>query len=165
MRRFAKFVFGCDPMNLENLPLLIIIVLAVLGNNHTVSIAALILLLIKLLGFSHWFPFIESHGINVGVIILTLAVLTPLAQGRISAGDILGALKTPVGLTAVAVGIFVAWVAAQGVPFMKESPETVTALVTGTIIGVCFFQGLAVGPLIAGGMVSMLVSLFGVFKH
>ncbi|WP_346353961.1 DUF441 domain-containing protein [Azotosporobacter soli] len=152
-------------MNFENLPLLIILVLGVLGNNHTVSIAALILLLIKLLGFGQWFPFIEAHGINIGVIILTLAVLVPLAQGRIDAGDIASALKSPVGLVAVAVGIFVAWVAAQGVPFMKGSPETVTALVTGTIIGVCFFNGLAVGPLIAGGMVSLLVSLSGLWKQ
>ena len=29
----------------------------------------------------------------------------------------------------------------------------------GTIIGVCFFKGLAVGPLIAGGMVALLASL------
>ncbi len=152
-------------MNFENLPLLIILVLGVLGNNHSVSIAALILLLIKLLGFGQWFPFIEAHGINIGVIILTLAVLVPLAQGRIDAGDIASALKSPVGLVALAVGIFVAWVAAQGVPFMKGSPETVTALVSGTIIGVCFFNGLAVGPLIAGGLVSLLVSLSGLWKQ
>lgn len=152
-------------MNLENLPLLIILVLAVLGNNHTVSIAASALLLLKLLGLTQSFPHIEAHGISIGVIILTMAVLTPLAEGRISAGDIVGALKAPTGAIAVIVGIFVAWVAAQGIPFMKGSPEAVTALITGTIIGVCFFKGLAVGPLIAGGMVSLIVSLCSVFKH
>lgn len=152
-------------MNFDNLPLLIILVLAVLGNNHTVSIAASALLLLKLLGLTQWFPYIEAHGISIGVIILTMAVLTPLAEGRISTGDILGALKSPTGLIAMIVGVFVAWVAAQGIPFMKESPEAVTALITGTIVGVCFFNGLAVGPLIAGGIVSLIVSLCGVFKH
>lgn len=151
-------------MNWENLPLLIILALSVIGNNPTVSIAALILLLIKLLGFETWFPVIEDHGINIGITILTLAVLAPLAQGRISSGSILAAFKTPIGVVAIVIGIFVAWVAAQGVFFMKDSPEAVTALVVGTMIGVCFFQGLAVGPLIAGGLVALIINLLGVFK-
>ena len=151
-------------MNWDNAPLLIILILSVIGNNHSVSIAALILLLIKLLGFETWFPFIESNGISFGITILTLAVLTPIAQGRISASSMLEAFKNPIGLVAIIIGIFVAWVAAQGVPFMKGTPEAVTALIVGTIIGVCFFQGLAVGPLIAGGMVSLVISFFGLFK-
>lgn len=152
-------------MNWDNLPLLVILVLSVIGNNHTVSIAAMVLLLIKLLGFETWFPYIENHGIDIGITILTLAVLTPIAQGRISIGGILEAFKTPVGLVAIIIGIFVAWVAAQGVFFMKGSPEAVTALVVGTIIGVCFFRGLAVGPLIAGGLVYLIVSLLGLYKN
>lgn len=151
-------------MNWDNLPLLVILVLSVIGNNHTVSIATLVLLLIKMLGFDTWFPFIESHGINIGIIILTLAVLTPIAQGRISTAAMLDAFKTPIGLTAIIIGIFVAWVAAKGVPFMSGSPEVVTSLVLGTIIGVCFFHGLAVGPLIAGGLVALVANTFGLFK-
>lgn len=151
-------------MNWDNLPILIILVLSVIGNNHSVSVAALALLLIKILGFDSWFPFIENHGISFGITILTLAVLTPIAQGRISASGMLEAFKTPIGLAAIIIGIFVAWVAAQGVPFMKGTPEAVTALIVGTIIGVCFFNGLAVGPLIAGGLVSLIISLLGLAK-
>ncbi len=151
-------------MNWDNLPLLMILVLSVIGNNHSVSIAALVLLLIKLLGFETWFPMIENHGISVGITILTLAVLTPIAQGRISITNMLEAFKTPIGIVAIIIGIWVAWVASQGVPFMRGTPEAVTALVLGTIIGVCFFQGLAVGPLIAGGMVSLVISLLGLSK-
>ncbi|GMA98307.1 DUF441 domain-containing protein [Pelosinus sp. IPA-1] len=151
-------------MNWDNLPLLVILVLSVIGNNHSVSIAALLLLLIKMLGFETWFPYIENNGITVGITILTLAVLTPIAQGRISMEGIFESFKTPIGLVAVFIGILVAWVAAQGVFFMKGSPEAVTSLVVGTIIGVCFFHGLAVGPLIAGGMVSLIVSAMGIFK-
>lgn len=147
-------------MNLDNLPLLVIIVLSVIGNNQSVSIAALALLLIKLLGFEAWFPYIESHGISIGITILTLTVLVPIAQGNITIGDIFNSFKTPIGLTAVVIGIFVAWVASRGIPFMQATPEVVTALITGTILGVCFFKGLAVGPLIAGGMVALIASLF-----
>lgn len=152
-------------MHWENLPLLVILALSVIGNNHSVSIAATILLLIKLLGLDTWFPAIEQHGISLGIIILTLAVLTPLAQGRIPISGIVDAFKTPIGLVSIAIGIFVAWVAAQGIPFMKDMPEAVTALVVGTIIGVCFFHGLAVGPLIAAGIVSLVTSVLGLWKQ
>lgn len=151
-------------MNWDNLPLLIILALSLIGNNNSVSIAALLLLLIKLLGFSTWFPAIGSYGINVGITILTMGVLTPIAQGRISTSGMLEAFKTPIGLVAISIGIFVAWIAGKGVPFMAGTPEAVTALIIGTIVGVCFFNGLAVGPLIAGGMVSLIMGLSGLFK-
>jgi len=151
-------------MNWDNFPILVILVLSVIGNNHTVSIAALVLLLIKLLGFDTWFPVIESNGMNIGIIILTMAVLTPIAQGRISTANMLDAFKTPIGLTAIIIGVLVAWVAAQGVPFMNASPEIVTSLVVGTILGVCFLHGLAVGPLIAGGLAALIAGLFGLSK-
>lgn len=146
-------------MNYENLPILVILAISMIGNNHTVSIAALVLLLIKMLGLTNWLPAIEEKGILIGVTILTAAVLVPLVSGRIDAAGIISVFKTPTGLIAVAVGLAVAWVAGQGVPFMKSSPEAVTALMVGTLMGVCFLRGLAVGPLIAGGMVALIVGL------
>lgn len=148
-------------MNVEHVPLLVILVLSVLGNNHSVSIAVLVLLLVKLLGFESWFPVIEKHGLNFGIIILTMGILVPVAQGTITVGEMAGALKNTTGLVSLAVGIFVSWVAGQGVVFMKDTPEAVSALIVGTIAGVCFFKGLAVGPLIAGGLVSLVVGLLG----
>lgn len=148
-------------MNADNLPLLLILVLSVIGNNNSVSIAVLILLLIKLLGFTTWFPFLENHGLNIGITILTIGILAPVAQGSISVKEMVTAFKNSIGLISLVVGIFVSWVAGQGISFMKGTPESVTALIVGTIVGVCFFQGLAVGPLIAGGLVSLIVSLLG----
>ncbi|WP_371378389.1 DUF441 domain-containing protein [Sporomusa aerivorans] len=152
-------------MSWDNMPLLIILVLAVIGNNQSVSLAVAGLLLIKLMGCTVWFPYIENHGLNAGIIILTMAVLTPLAQGRVSAGDMLVAFKTQPGLIAIIVGIFVSWLATQGVYFLKASPEATTSLIVGTIVGVCFLQGLAVGPLIAGGIVAIIMNLLNLFTQ
>lgn len=146
-------------MNFENLPILLILMISVIGNNYTVSIAASALLLIKLLGLTNWLPLIEGKGISVGVTILTAAVLVPLVSGRIDGNGIINVFKSPTGLIAVTIGLAVAWIAGQGVSFMKSSPEAVTALMVGTLIGVCFFRGLAVGPLIAGGMVALIVGV------
>lgn len=149
-------------MSYDSLPILVVLVISVIANNHTVSIAALVLLLIKMLGLNSWLPVIEANGIGVGVTVLTAAVLVPLVSGQIDANGIVNVFKTPKGLVAVAVGLAVAWIAGQGVPFMKASPETVTALMVGTLTGVCLLRGLAVGPLIAGGMVALIVGVLKV---
>lgn len=151
-------------MNGDNMPLLVILILAVVGNNNSVSLAVLVLLLIKLLNFTAWFPYIESYGLNIGITILTMAVLTPLAQGRISIVEMMSAFKTQAGLIAIVVGVIVSWVATQGMFFLKASPETTTALIVGTIGGVCFLHGLAIGPLIAGGVVALLLNGLNLFK-
>ncbi|CUH96814.1 hypothetical protein P22_2925 [Propionispora sp. 2/2-37] len=152
-------------MSWDSIPILIILVLAAIGNNHTVTIAAVVLLLIQKLGLVNCFSFIDNYGMNAGIIILTIAVLSPVAQGRIASNEIAGLFKAPVGIVAIIIGILVAWIAGQGVFFMKESPEITTALIVGTIIGVCFFRGLPVGPLIAGGMVALVVNLLGLVKR
>lgn len=150
-------------MSLENLPLLLILVLSVLGNNQSVALATSFLLVVKLLGLNSWFPILESKGMNVGITILTIAILTPLATGRISISNIIHAFKSPVGVLAIATGIFVAWTAGRGLLFINTTPEMVTFLVLGTVLGVCFLQGVAIGPLIAGGLVSLTIAFLKLF--
>lgn len=146
-------------MNLENLPILIILVLSLLGNNSSVAIAATVLLLLKLLGLNMTLPYIEHHGIQIGITILTLAVLTPLVTGEITTQQIMSVFKNPSGLVAILIGIFVAYAGGLGVTTLQATPQIATSLIVGTIAGVCFFHGIAVGPLIAAGLVSMIFSL------
>ncbi len=40
----------------------------------------------------------------------------------------------------------------------------VSSLVVGTVLGVSFLHGVAIGPLIAGGLVSLFVALFAAFR-
>jgi len=151
-------------MSWENIPLLIILVLSVLGHNQSVAVATGFLLLIKLIGLNSWLPIVENHGINIGITILTIAILTPIATGRISMNDIIIALKSPVGIIALASGLFVAWTAGRGLLFINSSPEMISTIVLGTVIGVCFLQGVAIGPLIAGGLVSLAITFLNFFK-
>lgn len=148
-----------DEMSWDYLPLLIILCLSVLGNNSSVGIAAAVLLIIKLLGFTAWFDPLEKNGISIGITILTISILVPVASGRITLANMAEAFKTGTGVTAVIVGIFVAWAGGRGVPFMKDSPEVITSLILGTLAGVCFFDGIPVGPLIAGGLVYLILSV------
>ena len=151
-------------MTYENVPLLIVLVLSVLGNNQSVAVASGVLLLIKLLGLDACLPTIENKGLNIGVTILTIAILAPLATGRVTSSHLVDAFKSPTGIVAICAGVFVAWAAGRGLLFINASPDMISALVLGTVAGVCFLNGVAIGPLVAGGLVSIIIVLFGAFK-
>jgi uncharacterized membrane protein (DUF441 family) len=110
------------------------------------------------------FPYIEAHGLHLGITMITMGVLVPIATGRIGMKDIISLVGSVEGVVAMLIGAFVAYAAAQGLPLMQDTPQIVTALIVGTIVGVCFFHGLAVGPLIAAGLVAVLFQLGKLFS-
>ena len=61
-------------------------------------------------------------------------------------------------------GVFVAWAGGLGIPLLKTSPEIVSSLVIGTIAGVFFCNGIPVGPLIAAGLVYIVLSVGKLFQ-
>lgn len=60
-------------------------------------------------------------------------------------------------LLAVAVGILVAYLGGRGASLMLNQPAITTGLLTGTILGVALFKGVPVGPLIAAGILSLMI--------
>ena len=91
------------------------------------------------------------------ILILTVGVMAPIASGKISANDVLGSFLNWKSLLAIVIGILVSWLGSRGVTLMSNQPSTVAGLLVGTIIGVALFRGVPVGPLIAAGILSLLV--------
>lgn len=146
-------------MNVQPVALFLVIMIAlgVLGNNGTITIAAAVLLLVQQTALSRYLPVIEQHALQTGIILLTIGVLAPLVSGKTKLPNAMAFLDWKM-LLAVLIGVFVAWVAGRGVPFMAEQPILVTGLLVGTIIGVSFLGGVPVGPLIAAGLLSFLAN-------
>lgn len=135
--------------------LVAMIFLGVISQNNSITISATILLLMQQTALVQFVPLIEKHGLNIGIIILTVSVLSPLVSGRIQIPPAAGFLLKMAA--AVAIGIFVAWIAGRGVPLMGQQPVLMTGLLIGTVIGVTFMGGIPVGPLIAAGILSFVV--------
>lgn len=144
-------------MDWINITLLVLLALGVVGNNATVSIAVGILLLLRLLQLERFFPFLEQYGLHVGIIVLTIGILSPLASGKIKPDSIYQLFTHWQSILAVVIGIFVAYLAGKGTYLMSQNPLVVTGLLLGTIIGVTFFRGVAVGPLIAAGILAFIL--------
>ena len=147
----------------EYLMLLVILALGIIGHNSTVAYAVLIVLILKLLGLTAMLDFLSANGLNWGIVLLLAAILVPVATGDVTIANMIDAFKSPLGVAAIVCGILAA-MAGGGVELLKNDPHIVAALIIGTIIGVCFFKGVAVGPLIAGGMTYALMKLFAVLK-
>lgn len=138
--------------------LLVLAGISYFSGNLSVTFAVLILLLFKLTPLSAFFPLLQQKGMMIGIIILTAAVMTPLATGSIGLKEIIGTAKSWQGILAILIGICVSWLGYRGVNLMEANPKIITGLIVGTLIGVAFFKGVPVGPLIAGGILSLVMS-------
>jgi uncharacterized membrane protein (DUF441 family) len=94
--------------------LLAIILLGIVGKNYVVAAAAGVLLALRLLHGEALFPILEKNALNVGIGIITLAILIPFANGGIGWSEIHKTLASPTGLVALAMGIFVAYLGGRG---------------------------------------------------
>ncbi|CDG87838.1 DUF441 domain-containing protein [Xenorhabdus bovienii] len=147
-------------MNYIDPTLLILLVLAGLGiisHNMTVTLAMLFLLIVRITPLNQFFPWVEKYGLTIGILILTIGVMAPIASGKISAQDIFSSFLNWKSLLAIAVGIIVSWLGSRGVALMSSQPSTVAGLLVGTVLGVALFKGVPVGPLIAAGILSIMI--------
>lgn len=151
-------------MSWDYITLLAVLAVSFLGHVYSVVWAAAFLLCLKLLGLTQWFPAIEAHGLNWGIVLLTIAILVPIANGKITLPVMLESFRTPMGLFAILAGIFASISGGLGVQLLRTSPEVISALIVGTMVGVLFCKGITIGPLIAAGLVYMMLSLAQLFK-
>ena len=138
--------------------LLILLGLAALGfvsHNTTVAVSILVLIIVRVTPLNTFFPWIEKQGLTVGIIILTIGVMAPIASGTPS--TLIHSFVNWKSLVAIAVGVFVSWLGGRGVTLMGSQPQLVAGLLVGTVLGVALFRGVPVGPLIAAGLVSLIV--------
>jgi uncharacterized membrane protein (DUF441 family) len=149
-------------------PILFLLLLCTIGflaKNSSLIVAAAVLLLLKLTGIdSKVFPYLQTKGINLGVTIITIAVLVPIANGTIGFKELTEAMKSPYAWIALASGIAVALIAKSGVGLLASDPHITVALVFGTIFAVALFKGVAVGPLIGAGIAYLCMQLVNIIK-
>lgn len=95
---------------------------------------------------------IQAKGINLGVTVISVAILIPIATGQIGFKDLINTFKSPAGWIAI--------LSRYGGDQLAAVPQVTVALVLGTIIGVVVFKGVAAGPVIASGMTYLVITLF-----
>ncbi|WP_194240703.1 DUF441 domain-containing protein [Snodgrassella sp. ESL0253] len=143
--------------NANALLLLLFVALGIIGNNPSVTISALIILLVQQTPLLKYAPVLEKYGLQLGIMLLMIGVLAPLITGKVQPAQIAALVTSWKTIAAVVVGTVVAWLGGRGVQLMQVNPAIVTGLMIGTIIGVAFLRGVPVGPLIAAGLLSLIL--------
>jgi len=122
-------------LDLNLIVLLVLLACGIFSHNSAVTIAAAVLIVLKITPLSSLLPYVQAHGLNIGIIILTIGVLTPIASGKISGESILKSFLSWKSLLAIAIGVFVAWLGGRGVKLMSNQPDVVAGLLLGTVAG------------------------------
>lgn len=136
--------------------LVALILLGIFSQNSAVTISSAVLLIMQQTLLAKYVPYLDQYGIKIGIIILTIGVLAPLVSGRIALPELVQLINWKM-IVAIIAGIAVAWLGGRGVTLMGNQPVLVTGLLIGTIIGVAFLKGVPVGPLIAAGILSLII--------
>lgn len=144
--------------------LIILIIVGIMGQAPLISTAACVLLVLKLSHLTHYFPLIERRGLEVGLLFLMLAVLTPLAKGEFSLGELKKGLFSWFGLFAFLGGMVATHLNEAGLHLLQSTPELLFGLLVGSIIGIVFWGGIPVGPLMAAGLAAFFLKILGFFR-
>lgn len=144
--------------------LVILILVGLVGKSNIIATAACMLLVLKLLNLQSIFPVIERRGLELGLLFLIISVLVPFAEGKISAREIGNSFLTIPGLLAILGGALATHMNGQGLEMLKFEPELMIGLVIGAILGIVFWGGIPVGPLMAAGITALFMRLFNLFQ-
>ncbi|OWZ83748.1 DUF441 domain-containing protein [Natranaerobius trueperi] len=144
-------------MGQETIVLLTILLLALIGKNELVATAGALLFVMKFSTLCNVFPFLNERGIELGILLLTISVLTPFAAGDISPGELISTLKSPAGMVAVFSGIIASYLTGHGVHLLQTRPEVMVGLIIGSILGASLLKGVPAGPLVAAGLAAVII--------
>ncbi|HJV46660.1 MAG TPA: DUF441 domain-containing protein [Bacillota bacterium] len=137
-----------------------VFILGILSKNTAVWFAAGFLFFLRLFSTDAILNWASKYGINWGIAILTIGVLAPIATGKITLENLYNTLKSGFGILSIIIGIGVAYMGGRGTDLLRTQPQIVTGVLVGTIIGVAFFRGIPVGPLIAAGILALFSGFF-----
>jgi uncharacterized membrane protein (DUF441 family) len=137
--------------------LVVLIITGLLGRSPIIATAASMLLMLKLASLERFFPAVERRGMELGLLFLTISVLVPFANEKITAKDILPLFTTLMGVVALTGGALATYLNGKGLDMLRAEPHLIVGLVVGSIIGIVFLRGIPVGPLMAAAITALLL--------
>jgi len=141
--------------------LLMLLIIAIIGRSNLVAMASCILMAVKFSGLDQLLlPLLEEKGLKIGLLILMIYILLPLARGQVTANHVKYSFLTVPGILALLGGALATHLNNEGLKLMKAMPETVFGITLGTILGTVFFKGIPCGPVMAAAVTAILLEIY-----
>ncbi len=145
---------------MSGVPILVVLLLiGVIARSNLIAMAACVLLLLKFANLNFVFPLLEKRGLEIGLLFLLLAILVPIATGKVTEADLLYNFKSLPGLLAIFGGALATHLNGEGLKLLQLDPELIFGLVLGSIFGIVFLGGVPVGPLMAAGIAALFLEV------
>ncbi|MTI86105.1 MAG: DUF441 domain-containing protein [Firmicutes bacterium] len=145
---------------MSGVPILVVLLLiGVMARSNLIAMAACVLLLLKFANLNFVFPLLEKRGLEIGLLFLLLAILVPIATGKVTEADLLYNFKSLPGLLAIFGGALATHLNGEGLKLLQLDPELIFGLVLGSIFGIVFLGGVPVGPLMAAGIAALFLEV------
>jgi uncharacterized membrane protein (DUF441 family) len=146
-------------LNGENLGLLALLLLGLWAGSGLVAASAAVLLFIRLARLTFLLPLLETRGVEIGLMFLTLAMLVPFALGQVNLREVARTLTSWPGILAILGGAIATHVNGRGLDLLAHQSELMIALIVGSIIGIVVWGGIPVGPLMAAGLTYLMLQV------
>ncbi|KAB2953889.1 DUF441 domain-containing protein [Heliorestis acidaminivorans] len=140
--------------------LLIVIAIGIFARSPLTVMATVAILILHLLGWHGWLHWAERHGVNMGLFMLTLAMLAPFATGKVGFKEVYQTFVSVPGLIALAGGVIATNLNKQGIELLHGEPQIIVGMILGSLLGIVFFGGVPVGPLMAGGLTALALTIY-----
>lgn len=144
---------------MQHAPLMFLLLLGALIKNSLLASAAGILLVLSFLQMNPVLAILQRRGIELGLLVLTISLLSPFATGQVGLSDLRNTLLTAPGIVAILGGAVAAILNGRGVHLLSVCPEIATSVILGSLASIVFFGGIPVGPVMAAGVTAVLLRL------
>ena len=144
--------------------LVVLLLIGIVSRSNLIATAACVLLIIKFANLHFVFSILERRGLELGLLFLLLAILVPVATGKVSEKEIIGTFTSLSGILAIVGGALATHLNGEGLKLLQIDPEIIFGLLLGSIIGIVFMGGIPVGPLMAAGLTALFLEAVNSIK-
>ena len=141
----------------ESVGLLFILVLGMWARSNIVAASAAILLGIRFMRITSLYPVLERRAVETGLLFLTLGMLVPFAVGKVNMKEVFHSFLTVPGILAVIGGAVATNLNGRGLQLLTDNSHLMMGLIVGSILGIVFWGGMPVGPLMAAGTTYLML--------
>lgn len=144
--------------------LITLLFLGLVGRSNLVVTSACILLCIRYFNLdSILLPVLEQRGLEIGLVLLMLHILSPAATDKLTKDDLYSVFSFK-GLLALSAGALATKLNGDGLYLMNGSPEIIFGMTVGTVLGILLLRGTPCGPVMAAAVTAVFLQIANLMR-
>lgn len=144
--------------------LVILLFLGIFGRSNLVVTSACILLSLRYFSLDKLvLPVLEQRGLEIGLVLLMLHILTPIATEKLTRDDLFSVASLK-GFLALLAGALATKLNGDGLKLMNVNPEIIFGMTVGSVLGILFLRGTPCGPVMAAAVTAVFLQVAALFS-